>query len=260
MVNGLGGALELKTDTTDYLLETCLMAGKIMMESGAEMYRVEDTMNRIANIASNKKGISFVTPTGIFMSLEGERNVQLQQIPTRTINLEKVSMVNELSRDFAEKRINLKDLHTKLTNLDKDVRHFPLWLQILAASFVSGSLMIIFGGSWVDFIPTCLIGAIGFIVFYYTQIFVKVKFLAEFLASFTVGLLAVFTISIGLGINLDKMIIGGVMPLVPGVPITNAVRDLIAGHLLSGMARGTEALLTSCAIGIGIAVIFRFFL
>ncbi|EFR97960.1 LabL [Listeria ivanovii FSL F6-596] len=84
--------------------------------------------------------------------------------------------------------------------------------------------------------------------------------MAEFLASLTVGLLAVFTISIGLGINLDKMIIGGVMPLVPGVPITNAVRDLIAGHLLSGMARGTEALLTSCAIGIGIAVVFRFFL
>lgn len=134
----------MSTETTDYLLETCLMAGKIMMESGAEMYRVEDTMNRIATIASNKKGISFVTPTGLFMSLEGERNVQLQQIPTRTINLEKVSMVNEFSRDFAEKRISLKELHTKLVNLDKDVRYFPIWLQIIAASLVSGSLMVIF--------------------------------------------------------------------------------------------------------------------
>ncbi|EAG7472532.1 threonine/serine exporter ThrE family protein [Listeria monocytogenes] len=250
----------MSNETTDYLLETCLMAAKIMMESGAEMYRVEDTMNRIATVASNKKGISFVTPTGLFMSLEGERNVQLQQIPTRTINLEKVSMVNEFSRDFAEKRISLKELHTKLVNLDKDVRYFPIWLQIIAASLVSGSLMVIFGGGWFDFIPTCIIGAIGFIIFYYTQIFMKVKFLAEFLASLSVGLLAVLTISVGWGINLDTMIIGGVMPLVPGVPITNAVRDLLAGHLLSGMARGTEALLTSCAIGIGIAVVFRFFL
>lgn len=87
-----------------------------------------------------------MTPTGLFMSLEGERNVQLQQIPTRTINLEKVSMVNEFSRDFAEKRISLKELHTKLVNLDKDVRYFPIWLQIIAASLVSGSLMVIFGG------------------------------------------------------------------------------------------------------------------
>lgn len=47
----------MSTETTDYLLETCLMAGKIMMESGAEMYRVEDTMNRIATIASKKKGL-----------------------------------------------------------------------------------------------------------------------------------------------------------------------------------------------------------
>lgn len=44
----------------------------------------------------------------------------------------------------------------------------------------------------------------------------KVKFLAEFLASLSVGLLAVLTISVGWGINLDTMIIGGVMPLVPG--------------------------------------------
>lgn len=49
------------------------------------------------------------------------------------------------------------------------------------------------------------------------------------------------------------------MPLVPGVPITNSVRDLLAGHLLSGMARGTEALITACMIGIGIAVVFQMF-
>lgn len=158
----------MSTETTDYLLETCLMAGKIMMESGAEMYRVEDTMNRIATIASNKKGISFVTPTGLFMSLEGERNVQLQQIPTRTINLEKVSMVNEFSRDFAEKRISLKELHTKLVNLDKDVRYFPIWLQIIAASLVSGSLMVIFGGGWVGLILFRLVSLALLVLLFFT--------------------------------------------------------------------------------------------
>ncbi|WP_163655829.1 threonine/serine exporter family protein [Listeria sp. PSOL-1] len=236
------------------------MAGKIMMESGAEMYRVEDTMNRIADSAGSKTGISFVTPTGIFMSIEGEQIIQLKQIPTRTINLEKVSLVNDLSREFAQKKITLVELHNQLEKLEHNGNFFPLWLQIIAAALVSGALMIIFGGVWQDFMSTCMIGALGFIIYYYGTEWLKVKFLAEFLAAFTIGMLAVMITSLHLGVNLDKIIIGGVMPLVPGVPITNAVRDLLAGHLLSGMARGTEALLTSSAIGIGIAVVFRFLL
>ncbi|EFI84325.1 hypothetical protein HMPREF0556_10878 [Listeria grayi DSM 20601] len=247
-------------DKQDYLLETCLMAGKIMMESGAEMYRVEDTMIRIADTASKKRGISFVTPTGIFMSLEGEQNIQLKQIPARTINLEKVAMVNELSRSFASNVLTLQELYQQLMALDNETKHFPVWLQIAAGSLVSGTLMIIFGGAWYDFIATCLIGGLGYAIYYYANLWVKVKFMAEFLASFAIGLFAVLAVHLNLGIHLSTMIIGSLMPLVPGVPITNAVRDLLAGHLLSGMARGTEALLTSCAIGIGIAVIFRFFL
>lgn len=54
------------------------------------------------------------------------------------------------------------------------------------------------------------------------------------------------------------IIIGSVMPLVPGVPITNSVRDVLAGHLLSGLARGTEALLSASAIALGIAMVLRF--
>lgn len=243
----------------DFLLDTCLLAGKIMMESGAEMYRVEDTMSRIAEAGSDSKGISFVTPTGIFMALQGGTTVKMEQIPTRTIDLEKVSKVNDLSREFTMKQISLGQFYTKLRTLDKEVIFFPVWLQIVAAAVVSGTLMMIFGGVWKDLLTTCIIGAIGFSIFYYGTEFFKVKFLAEFLAAFTVGMLAVLSISVGWGVSLDKMIIGGVMPLVPGVPITNAVRDLLAGHLLSGMARGTEALITAGTIGIGIAVVFRFF-
>jgi uncharacterized membrane protein YjjP (DUF1212 family) len=54
--------------------------------------------------------------------------------------------------------------------------------------------------------------------------------------------------------HIDKVIIGSVMPLVPGLPITNAVRDLMAGDLVSGLARGAEAFFSAFAIGAGIAV------
>lgn len=249
----------MSTLSIDLLLDTCLLAGKIMLESGAEMYRVEDTMNRIAATLNGHKGISFVTPTGIFMGLEGETGVKMQQIPSRTINLEKVSKVNDLSREFTANKITLDELSLKLKELEKDTEHFPAWLQILAAAIVSGTMMILFGGEWFDFAATCLIGAIGFSVSFYSTDFFKVKFLSEFFASLVIGTLAVFAVQFHLGISIDTMIIGCVMPLVPGVAITNAVRDLLAGHLLSGMARGTEALITACMIGMGIAVVFQVF-
>ena len=70
--------------------------------------------------------------------------------------------------------------------------------------------------------------------------------------------LSVLAVRNNLGISVGMIIIGSVMPLVPGVPITNSVRDVLAGHLLSGLARGTEALLSASAIALGIAMVLRF--
>lgn len=64
----------------------------------------------------------------------------------------------------------------------------------------------------------------------------------------------------GLGNNLDQIIIGSLMPLVPGVPLTNSVRDLLSGDLLAGMSRGVEALLTSLSIAGGVALTISIFL
>jgi uncharacterized membrane protein YjjP (DUF1212 family) len=64
---------------------------------------------------------------------------------------------------------------------------------------------------------------------------------------------------IGFGHELDKIVIGSVMPLVPGLLITNAVRDLMAGHLVAGLSKGAEAFLTAFAIGSGIAIIFAIY-
>jgi len=241
------------------ILDTCLMAGRIMIESGSEMYRVEDTMQRIAHNAGASASSIFSTPTGLFMALPAQDTVQIQPITTRTINLEKVDRVNALSRQFAEHKVTLHQLHQRLEMLDHDVPFFPLWLQIIAAAVVSCTLMIIYGGVWADFIPSAVVGAIGYVVFYFIRERLAVSFLSEFMAAFTIGLLSWALVHWHLGQSLDMIIIGAVMPLVPGVAITNAVRDMLAGHLLSGLARGMEALFSVSAIGIGIALIFRFF-
>jgi uncharacterized membrane protein YjjP (DUF1212 family) len=61
-------------------------------------------------------------------------------------------------------------------------------------------------------------------------------------------------------IQIEPIVIGCIMPLVPGVAFTNAVRDVIGDELLSGISRATEALLmaVSLAAGIGISLSIGF--
>lgn len=241
----------------DLVLDTCLLAGRIMIEGGSEMYRVEDTMKRIAVNACVPDTIMFTTPTGIFASVRNEPHMQMRQVQKRNIDMEQVARVNTLSRRFAAGEISLRGLHSGLCSLDEDVPFFPMWLQLIGAAIVSALLMIVFTQNydWFDIPLAGVAGAVGFAVATYIHQATKVKFVSELTASFALALCALIGVKLGLGRDLNNILVGAVMPLVPGVAITGSIRDLLAGHLLTGLARGMEAVLTACAIGFGIAII-----
>ncbi|EOS7964272.1 threonine/serine exporter family protein [Enterococcus hirae] len=243
----------------DLLLDTCLLAGKIMMESNAEMYRVEDTMSRIALASGKYRLVSYVTQTGLFIGLDRTSTIRMEQITNRSINLEKVVNVNNLSRKYVAGELTLNDLYIALQAIEKDRSFFPVWLQILSAAVISGTIMVLFGGEMSDLPITLMIGGIGYAIYLYSLKFFRIKFLSEFLSSLLIGLTAILSVRVGLGANQDLIIIGCVMPLVPGVQITNAIRDLLAGHYVSGVSRGTEAMMTATMIGFAIAFIFQLF-
>ncbi len=228
-----------------------------MIEGGSEMYRVEDTMTRIINNAGENEAVIFTTPTGIFASIRNQPYMQLRQINTRDIDMERIARVNQLSRAFAAGEMTLTQLHRALVHLDTNIPYFPMWLQIICSAVVSALLMIVFTQTytWGDLPLAGLTGAVGFVVAMYVRHLTKIKFISELTGSFALALTALVGVHLGLGQNLDNILIGGVMPLVPGVALTNSIRDLLAGHLLTGLARGTEAVLTACAIGFGIALV-----
>ncbi|MCT3031747.1 threonine/serine exporter family protein [Pediococcus parvulus] len=244
---------------TDLVLDTCLLAGRIMIENGSEMARAEDTIMRIATNSGYPDAQVFSTVTGIIMSIPDQKNAQVESVSRRNIDLEKVSWVNRLSRDYAVKKITLTEFFDQLKIVDEAVPYFPFWLQVLGAALVSGPLMTIFCNNFYDIGVTSIIGAIGFAIYYAINKTLDIKFISEFVSSLLIGFMAVLTVRMGLGHSVDNIIIGAVMPLVPGVPLTNAVRDILNGHFVSGPARGIEALLTASAIGFGIAFVFRFF-
>ncbi|MNM75685.1 Inner membrane protein YjjP [compost metagenome] len=243
----------------DTATDLCLLAGKIMLQSGAETYRVEDTMTRIATSLGMPLSHSYVTPTGIIFQADSGASSKLIRIAERTTDLQKVTAVNSVSRKLSGGMIQAAEAKQELLRIDTAANAYPVWVLIAAASIASACFMIMFQGGWKDFLPSLVSGGLGYSAVIYFQRLVKVKFFSELFAAFLVGLVSMLQVRAGIGVSLDKIIIGSVMPLVPGLLITNAVRDLMAGHLVSGLSRGAEAFLTAFAIGTGIAVVFLFF-
>jgi len=236
----------------------CVLAGKIMLVCGAETHRVEDTMDRIASSFGIKNPQSYVTPTGINFSNDIAGITNSLRINKRSTDLHKITQVNKVSRRIAAGELTLDEAYDLLVQIEQKNTAYPASILILTAAIASGCFAIMFGGTWSDFLPSLIAGGIGFAGMLGFERMVEIRFLAEFFGSFLVGLTAYLFIANGFGNALDIVIIGGVMPLVPGLHITNAIRDLMAGHLVSGLSKGVEAMLTAFAIGAGVALMYGF--
>ncbi|MBH9989361.1 MULTISPECIES: threonine/serine exporter family protein [unclassified Lactobacillus] len=243
------------------LLDTCLTAGELMIEGGSEMYRVEDTMLRIAKSAGEPDPRVFVVPTGVFMSLDHGNYCQSILVHERNINLELVDRINSLSRAFADKKITLQEVKREVDKIAHGgFPTFPLWLQTIGAAVLSATLMVMFMNNydWVDFPAAAIVGAIGFLSFYYFKRFTNVKFLAELVAALVMTVVAAGLVNLFPKMIIDNILTGALMPLVPGLALTNALRDLFKGDILSGMAKICEALLTAFALGGGVGIVLKF--
>ncbi|RIP35919.1 threonine/serine exporter [Staphylococcus gallinarum] len=243
----------------DKVIDVVLIAGRILLESGAETYRVEDTMNRIAASYGLDDTYSFVTSTAIIFSLNNRTNTRLIRIRERTTDLEKIALTNSLSRKISSKQLDIDEAKSELIHLHHASLQFSSITKFFAAAIACGFFLFMFGGVMHDFIFAILAGAGAFLTFDFVQRFIQIKFFSEFISAAVVILIAAFFTNIGWAQNQDIITIAGVMPLVPGILITNAIRDLMAGELLAGMSRGVEAALTSFAIGAGVAIVLLLF-
>ncbi|AQQ54375.1 threonine/serine exporter family protein [Planococcus lenghuensis] len=239
-------------------LDCCLLAGRLMAEGGAETYRVEDTMERMAASQLMPKSHCSVAPTGIMFSPSDELPTRFVRIRSRRTDLKQVALVNAVSRKLVAGSFSLQEAYEELMAIESTHTAFSFRLQIFAAAIGSGCFLLLFGGAWPDVPYAILIGGIGFIVTDRIERLTRIRFFAEFVAAVIIGTLAYTVIFLGFGEELDGIIIGSVMPLVPGLLITNAVRDMMAGHFVSGLSKGAEAFLTAFAIGAGIALVLSF--
>ena len=233
------------------VIDVVLIAGRILLEAGAETYRIEDTMNRIAHSYGLHDTYSFVTSTAIIFSLNDRTSTRLIRIRERTTDLEKIALTNSLSRKISSKQLTIDEAKSELLQLKRASLQYSFLTNLIAAFVACGFFLFMFGGVASDAWIACL----AFLTFSFVQKYIQIKFFSEFVASAVVISIAAIFTKLGIAKNQDIITIASVMPLVPGILITNAIRDLLAGELLAGMSRGVEAALTAFAIGAGVAIV-----
>lgn len=238
--------------------KTALLAGKILMENNAEMHRIEDCIQRIG-VAEGIEITSYTTQTGIFINIEAYDIMIMRNVTRRVTNLEKIAQVNQAIRDFSADHFDIVRLHNRLKVIETENFFFPAWLEIIAAGVVSASLMMLLNGKFSDLLPTFMIGSLSYIVYLSTTKHFGLKFLAEILAAIAIGSLAALFRQFNWLTQINAVLTGAVMPLVPGVLITNSIRDLLSGHLISGLSRIAEATITVLMIAFGIVFTLKLF-
>lgn len=240
-------------DNNSKILNLAYEAGAILLENGAEISRVEDTIQRIANYYGVDDVNVFVLSNGIMAT--GDSYARSKFIPIKGSSLDKVVAVNQLSRDISQGRCDINQLEQRLNDI-RAMKAKPVWEQIVASSLGSAAFCIIFGGGFDD----CLIATIAGLLLWIFILFVGKHHLSRIMSNTLGGLLASFfcivMYKLGVGTHLSNMIIGAVIPLIPGVAFTNGIRDLANEDYIAGVTRLLDALLTFFCIAMGVALSF----
>lgn len=251
-----------KLESTDYykkLLNMAVLAGSIMISAGAETHRVEDTLHRILATTHFEHADAFVFTTGMVVTLSdpsGETLSISHRVTDSSRNFGRIAEVNSVSRDFCNGLITLDEATAKLRIIKTKKRYSSLILHlgyILAAS----GFAIMFGGEIPDALATVFCGIVLSIVNLDLGPKIGRGFVTTILAaaSLTVTATAVSYFAyhvFHIALQTHYMIIGSMMPLVPGLAMTTAFRDILQGDYLSAGSRILEALMVAVCVAIGI--------
>jgi uncharacterized membrane protein YjjB (DUF3815 family) len=113
------------------------------------------------------------------------------------------------------------------------------------------------GGDSVGGVCAIGVGVVSYMASLGIERFKINRFISIFVSCVIAAGLSLLCFNLGLGSSLSAMIIGAIVVFLPGVAITNAARDLLAGDMLSGLARVTEAMLVAIALAGGVGLLLQ---
>ena len=237
-----------------------LFAGEIMVKSGAEIYRVEDTITRICKACNIPYVEVYATPTSIFLSVDkgadSDMTTYIKSIRGSKTDLGKIAETNQFSRDFVNTDLSIDEGMEWLRKIEQK-EPYPLWVRVFFVALGCAAFSLMFDGDMKDCLCTFFVGAITYLVSLgvdnlQTNYFIKGVFCTAFAA-----LLALTCAMVGIGSSSGAITIGTLMLFVPGVAITNAIRDFLSGDMVSGLVRMAEAFVIAVSLGVGAGIVLK---
>lgn len=235
--------------------------GQLLLLSGAEVNRVEDTVTRIMNAAgvpdvevfSITSTITATAHLGDFQTI-----TQMRRIYGVKTDMHRIEELNQLSRDICSHHPDPASIQRKIAQI-RAARPVNSGVMFLGYALVSGAFALFFGGDLHDFLASALIGVLLFLFEKALTRLTRNHLMTALLWSAMGGLLAQIAVRIGIGHHADLISIGNIMLYIPGVAFTNSIRDLFIGDTITGVIRFLESLLLAGIIAVGFTIAGRLF-
>lgn len=227
--------------------------GRLLLKHGAEVYRVEESLERMFQAYGYQQIEVFAIPTYFSLSVIQE-DFSTYTITKRSrqnrINLDTLYELNNLVRTICQNKISNDEIEAEIQRISS----IPLKMHLIFIGYgLSAAFFTIFFGGGIQ---ECLLGGvIGFVVYFIIwlmEVLAVNTIVTTLLASMSLATLTILFNKLGWVQDFQAITIGCLMILVPGVAITNSLRDIIGGEFVSGIARMVEAILIAASIAIGV--------
>ncbi|MFC3927795.1 threonine/serine ThrE exporter family protein [Streptococcus caprae] len=242
--------------TIEPALEAIVKAGRLLMENGAEIHRIELTVNHMAQALGIKGFEAFVMNRGIFVSgLNSQGLAEAKVITTQEtgMNLRILDEVNALSR-----RISQEPSWTP-SNILQELNHiegrsdYSALTSLLAYFVGAGGFAWALGSTLIDTLISASTGLFIGLLLHWMNPWLKTSFVRIILASGLATLAVHGLVLTGLGQSRSLILLGAFMVLIPGATFVNAIREFSQSNYPTGLSLALSALLTCISISVGVA-------
>lgn len=244
-------------ESPDGVLACILDTGETLLTNGAEVFRVEDTLSRLCYAYGFTNVNVFSITSSIVITVKcanGHIVTQTRRIGSRDTNLRKIEQINSLSRQLCKVPVCVDDFQHKLAEISQ-LENNPILLQCFGYALASATFSVFFGGSERDGLAAALSGLFLFLIMYFLKKTRMNGILQNLLASAFTACIVVLLVRLNIGQAPDKITIGNIMLLIPGISFTTALRDMINGDTISGLVGISDATIKAIAIAIGFAAV-----
>lgn len=241
------------------LVDMATELGYELAMSGAETFRVEDTIHRVLKTYGIESE-SFAITNCLTVSIEannGKPVTRMRRIGYHGNDMERVERYNALSRRICSEKPEPEVAMKWLRETKALCRIYSLPMVLLGDILGSFGFSLFFGGTLLDGFWA---GVCGLVLGAVDRLMADLKanpFFSTLASSFSMALVAYIIAGLGLTDNVDTVIIGALMILVPGLLFTNSMRDIIYGDTNSGINRLVQVVLIAVAIASGTAAAWQ---